>query len=845
MNLRRPVSESVARCGAAPHRRLRASMCRLLAFALCLLCARAGLAQPAEEPATPTPQAETEPQPAPDIRDTDLPKLQDLALPSADELLTGDSRDWIVLKNSEVVICEPIVPRPDTLLKRQQEIDAKILERRGKSPEELERIQAQLDRLRLLVITLPEDTENPEYALPIILIERIIHHEDLVLQRIDALIAEGNIPKAFELLLRLETQWSNWPGAVDRHNQLLFTDGQQRLQAGNPESALVVFKDLRARNPEFAGLSDAIAASYGELAKRALEAGDNRAARHFLFQLDNLYPNNPVFQQYAAGMAQRANELLSSAEQAARDGQHASAADLAWQAAVFWPRTPNLLPRFRPLAQRYQVLKVGVVTLPLPGENTAAAVVDPAAARARQLRDVPVFEVERYRNGSAFYRTRYFESWEPFDLGRRLLISLRQTRQPWETQPILDAPAFVALLEQRLDPASPDYDERLAGYIESVAVRSPVELELRFRRVPARVEPLLASLVPTDSGSGAGGEIAGVGQGGFVAVQADADSVTYRRAVPEPNGLSEYHVAEIVERRYTSYDKAVLGLRQGEVSMLADLPDWILKRVQADPKLKDEMFIQPYALPTTHVLQLNPQSPALKIREFRRALLHAIDRDRILKQTVLRDPTAAHGRLVTSPFPSFSPANSFEVGQHSFDQSAALALVLAAAPQMDNQLPLLRMLVPPTPVERAAAEELIRYWKRVRIEVEIIDPGTVSDEDSDWDLCYRTLRSAEPTVELWPFLANGPTAQIGDLAVFPDWLRHALVDVDRTSDWGRALETIRGLHPKLWSEVRCLPLWEVDQFLVVRRNVQGFPERPMHCYHGIERWTMQSWYPAE
>lgn len=812
----------------------------LIATAVLLLAGAEPL--PAQPPEQPAPAADSAAQPAA-AEEVVLPKLEDLARPTAEELLNAQPRDWIILKNKDVVICEPIVPRPDTLGKRRLEIDAKIQERRGKTGEELERVNAEVKQLELLIITLPDETETPEYALPIRIIERIVHHEDHVLQRIDALISEGNLATAFELLLRLERQWDNWPGTVERHNALLFADGRQRLESGNPEAALVVLRDLRGRSAEYPGLSDAIAASYGELASRAMAASDIRAARHFLFALDKLYPNHAVFQQYAAQMAQRANDLLSQAEQTSRDGQPGDAAELAWQAAVLWPRTPNLLPRYRPLAQRYQRLRVGVVSLPPADGATAASPVDPAAARARRLTEVPVFEVDRYRNGSAYYRTRYFESWEPYDLGRRLLITLRQTRQPWETQAILDAPAFVTLLEQRLDAGSPDYDERLAGYVESVAVRSPVALELRFRRVPARIEPLLASLVPREI-PGEDGQPA-AGGSGFVAVEADGEKVVYRRAVPEPNGLAEYHVAEIVERLYPSYDKAVLGLRQGEVSMLVDLPDWILRRVQADPRLKDELFILPYALPTTHVLQLNPRSPALQIREFRRALLHAVDRDRILRQTVLRDPTAANGRLVTSPFPSSSPANSFDVGQHSFNQSAALALALAAAKQMNNELPTLRMLVPPTPVERAAAAELIRDWKRIRIEVEIVEPGTVTDEDLDWDLCYRTLRSAEPTVELWPFLANAPTAQIGDLEVYPDWLRHALVDVDRTSDWGRALETLRGLHPKLWSEVRCLPLWEVDQSLVVRRNVQGLPNRPMHCYHGIERWTMQAWYPAE
>ena len=819
-------------------RKLRGAWC----CAAVLWMTSAAFAQPTENSDDAPPDAAAT---TPDDRvQAELPKFDELELPSTESLLIDPPRDWVVLRNTDVVICEPIVPRPDTLAIRRAEIDAKTAERAGKSPEERDAINEELEVLRSLIITLPEDTENPEYALPLNLIDRIIHHEDLVLQRIDASLAEGDLTAAFELLLPLERLWPNWPGVADRHKQLLFAEGSQRLKANDPEGALVVLTDLRERAPEYIGLRDAIAQSYGILADRALAADDRRAARHFLFELDDLYPGHPVFQERSAGMAERANELLAAAEELFRSGEYAQALTRAEEAAAYWPRTPNLLPRFRPLADRYQRLRVGVVTLP-PETVIDPNAPDPAAERALQLTSVPVFEVDRYRNGSAYYRTRYFESWEPFDLGRRLLVTLRQTRQPWETQPILDAPAFAEMLLARLNPFSSAFDERLAGYVESVNVRSPVEIELRFHRVPARIEPLLASLVPTDSPIIEATDGDDPIEGGFVLTRSDADQAVFQRAVPEPDGLARYHVAEVVERRYDTHDKAVLGLRQGEVSMLIDLPDWILRRVQVDPDLKDQLFIQQYGLPTTHILQINPQSRPLRIRELRRALLHAVDRDRILRDTVLRDPQAAHGRLVTSPFPSFSPANSLNAGQSSFDPSAALALVLAAAQQMDNQTPQLRMLVSREPLERAAAEQLVRDWKRVRIEVEIVDPGTVTDDDVDWDLCYRTLRIAEPTVELWPFLAASPTARIDDLSPFPDWLRHALVDVDRTSDWGRALETVRNLHAKIWSEVRYVPLWEVDGYLVVRRNIQGFPGRPMHCYQGIERWTMQPFYPTE
>jgi hypothetical protein len=81
-------------------------------------------AQPPQEAAEP-PAAEIEPQPPPDVTQTELPKLKDMLLPTADALLIEAPRDWIVLKNADVVVCEPIVPRPDTIVKRRAEIDAK------------------------------------------------------------------------------------------------------------------------------------------------------------------------------------------------------------------------------------------------------------------------------------------------------------------------------------------------------------------------------------------------------------------------------------------------------------------------------------------------------------------------------------------------------------------------------------------------------------------------------------------------------------------------------------------------------------------------------------------------
>ena len=80
----------------------------------------------------------------------------------------------------------------------------------------------------------------------------------------------------------------------------------------------------------------------------------------------------------------------------------------------------------------------------------------------------------------------------------------------------------------------------------------------------------------------------------------------YRRVLPEADDFTEYHVAEIVERRYDSPEQAVQGLFRGEISLLPDLPTWAVSLVRNDQRF----FVINYALPTTHVLQFNPHSEA-------------------------------------------------------------------------------------------------------------------------------------------------------------------------------------------------------------------------------------------
>jgi hypothetical protein len=210
---------------------------------------------------------------------------------------------------------------------------------------------------------------------------------------------------------------------------------------------------------------------------------------------------------------------------------------------------------------------------------------------------------------------------------------------------------------------------------------------------------------------------------------------------------------------------------------------------------------------------------------------------------MLRDAQATHGRLVEGPFSSKSFANSLAVTRREYDLNSAVALSFAAARQLGGEIPTLRMSTPNGPVEQEVAQQLIRAWKRVRINVELVAPDDAADP-RDCDIFYRALQMPEPTLEIWPFLTAQTSARVADLGPFPDWLKQKLIALDRTADWGRAVTMMQDLHRLLWGDVYCIPLWEVDEFLVVRKNIRGFPPAPVHCYHNVDRWTVEAWYPT-
>ena len=318
--------------------------------------------------------------------------------------------------------------------------------------------------------------------------------------------------------------------------------------------------------------------------------------------------------------------------------------------------------------------------------------------RHLELIEVPLFEPTS-ADELTYFRSSYFEIWDPTDLGREVVFTLRETRPIWQSQPVLTANQIADALGRRMDPTSPLFNSRLASFVKEVSVRSPSEMKIRFSRVPLSIEsllrfPIIAAASHADSGdpdaASTSGETAGISASGpagvtllstrFERAQADDVNKSFLRKRPEPDGLdpSKYHVAEIREKRFTDRNEMLKSVIRGEIDYLPNLLPWEVDAFKAASAFE----VRQYALPITHVITFNPLSERIVNAQMRRALSFAINREAILKSIVLRDQSMRYGRPASAPWHLKSYATNPLEKPPEFNLRLAYALRYAAERQL-------------------------------------------------------------------------------------------------------------------------------------------------------------------
>ncbi len=473
---------------------------------------------------------------------------------------------------------------------------------------------------------------------------------------------------------------------------------------------------------------------------------------------------------------------------------------------------------------------------------------------------------------SPHYRSNLLEGWEPTDLGRRATFTLRPRFPDWLPQPPLDAADVLASLQDRLDPRSPLFEERLAEEIAGVRQLSPRQFEVIFARVPLRTEAVLATAVRVLSRNASAGASAGVapseaaGEPGsaaeptlktpfFPRAPDSADrpgEAVYRRAVPEPADATQFHVAEVRERAYADGPSLMQGFRRGEFDLLVHPRPWDVPALLRD----DDVLSFKSSVPAAHVLQINPRSPRMKNAELRKALLLAPDRKAVMDSAVFRTAEARDaglGRVISAPFPSFSEATNPLLTPRPQNLTLAFALSLAAGKALgeetDGKVPELTVLAPDDTVVADVLDELAATWERIGVTIRVVSGADATklaaESPDDWDLAYRTLRMREPAREIAPLLTNSDDVTLESLLTLSDWLRRDLVALERVGNRNDAVALLHDLHRHMRSEVRVIPLFEIDEYVFARTTLRNVDGPLVHPYQGVERWQVDAKLPAD
>lgn len=819
----------------------------ILAFILsCTLPASVCFSQensPAEKkPAT----DEKKPSQKEEETDPPLPKIEEMKIPTVDDLLKKPAVDWIVLENDYVLVVEPIYPRPDTLGQLEAALQESYNWPKPKSKEEIEEQRKLRAAYNFLNLTLVDDKENPEYRIQRKNVKQVIHHEDLILKRIDELLKTNELKTAFEMLLVLDRRHRDWPGFEERQRRLLYQEATEKQKEKQFVNAMAFIEDLHARAPEYPGLSKLAGEVINVIMTQAVEEGAFRKAHFYLSRLASMFPRQSTVSKWRESFLKQSNTILDQAAENAKQNQYPQALQLVSQAATVWPANPRLRESLQQYYHRYPVTNVGVIDSAL--EETPLFLERSSTRRHRQLTEIPLFEVSRV-NQTPQYQSRFFEQWEPTDLGRRADFVLRHSYASWEAHPMMMAGDITGYLSNKITPGNPLYDERFDSYVRSVSATGPFSFSIYFDRVPLRTEWLLSlpieapplwNQVSVDSEPGKETTKQSVSSR-FVVAQQTPKQVSYVRAVPEPADLKEYNIAQINEIRYDDFEKSFQALLLGEVSVLAFLPAKLVSYFQE----QDEFNVVRSEIPLSHVLQFNPESKPLQILELRRALAYAIDRRKILNESLLHETKMLNGRLITAPYYTGLQAYNQQVPQRDYNYPLAVALAVASQKKLGGKFPPLKMLCDPNPEAQDAARELIKAWARIGVNVTLIPntAGAAEQKDLKWDIVYRTVQMTEPVMELWPFLTLGKGAEIESLEFFPDWMRLKLIELDEATDWETATNLLKKLQEQLYSMAHIIPLWEVDQFHVFRTNIRGYADHPLNFYDNVEQWVTEPVYP--
>jgi hypothetical protein len=413
------------------------------------------------------------------------------------------------------------------------------------------------------------------------------------------------------------------------------------------------------------------------------------------------------------------------------------------------------------------------------------------------------------------------------------------------------APDSLTLSQAFLDRAtigSSLYSPSWASIVDSVSVFGPEKLKLKLRR-PHVLPQAFLQWELKDAVANADSES-----------RPSQQRARYRLKSSEPelkrfewagtNPPADYQPKEIQEILYSDPEKAIADLKRGEIEMIDRLfpaDAWKLKRTIS-------VVVDQYALPVVHMLIPVSKNAYMDDREFRRALLYAINREGILNGEILGSSEAGLSRVISGPFPfgasdsdPIAYAYNKSVDNAAWDPKLAQVLLMltrakltSVAAKKQEKLPVLqkiRLGVPDYESAKVAGEAIVQAWKLIEIPAELVVMKNAygPNEKPDIDIAYVSAAIWEPATDAERLFGYGGPAQSDN-----PFIVQALGKLNAARNWREVRDGCQDLHTLVAAHLPILPLWQVSETMAYRRDLAGIPKKPTALFQDLQKWRLQS-----
>jgi ABC-type transport system substrate-binding protein len=709
-------------------------------------------------------------------------------------------------------------------------------------PLEQRTVQIPADRVGDLTIRLLAD---PTRAFDVSWqhIRQVLLFEDFLLAEAMRLTAAGKFDEAFDYYARLLRDYPQQPGLNESVNDYLRRNALALVNSQQYDRALAVLTTLYERAPDTPGIRQSVDTVCSKMLEQQIRERSYAAARGVLevWRREFRGLDSPAIAVWEQRFAAAAERQLSEAREQIASGDFIEARKSIGRARDIWPDAREANELRQELQQANPSVIVGVFeTSPT---RPVRRIDDWAAIRTSRLRQPALNELVGFGSEGGEYRSRY-GVWESDASGMRLSLTLRSASGASDDA----APSAAAIARSLLrmaDQAAPEFEADFADVLAAVSVEGPNKVHLDWKHPHVRPEAWLQRMTvaptsletsdQTPPDESAPWNLADDGPEikVFEVSPVDADRRPWLRT--------------IVEQTMPDDKKAVDALLHGEIDVLDRVPPWQWSRLRSAPGVR----LDSYALPTVHALVLNPGSPLLKMREFRRAVCYAIPRERILSQVLLGGTELPGFTVLSGPFPAgmslsdpLRYAYNNQVDPRPFEPrlSAVLASVAwtkildpSGKGEVEPQpIPTLILAHPADPVARLASESIQIQLTKAGIPVELVE--FTADEllagKVKYDLRYAELAAWEPVVDARAIL--GRTGLAGELCSgYLDTTLHALADA---TNWKDVRSTLGEIHDIAHHDLPLIPLWQSVNYFAYRNEVQGIGDAPVTLYQNIDEW---------